>query len=171
MPEPQGHPFVKYVSPVAGHHVERYGTRTVIGGRRQPAPPGTGELDPNALDPSVMFERGAGKLEIDEAAIVALTREEWRLYSREYGRALKRGALKKRTAAEFWGMVDEQERAGKAAAENSLAEGIGKMPEPPPSATLPRTAEETEAMCEPIGLPEDELAALRAECPLDGGSA
>jgi len=113
MPEPAEHPFVKYVSPVAGHHVERYGTGTVIGGRRLPAPPGTGELAFDKLDPSAMFGRGAGQLVIDESAVVALTAKECSDYGREYGRAIKKGALRERTADEYWAMVDAQERLAK----------------------------------------------------------
>lgn len=109
MPEPASHPFVKYVSGVAGHHVERYGTGTVIGGRRQPAPAGTGSLDTKAVSlEELMTQRGAGKLEIDESVIVALTAEEWATHWKAYGRALRKGALTEREAAEYWAMIDVQ---------------------------------------------------------------
>jgi hypothetical protein len=110
MPELASHPFVKYVSSVAGHHVERYGTGAVIGGRRQPAP-AAGTLDTSAVSlEELMTGRGAGKLEIDETAIVALTGEEWARHRRAYERALRKGGLKKRSAAEYWSMIDVQER-------------------------------------------------------------
>lgn len=111
MAEPASHPFVKYVSGVVGHHVERYGTGTVIGGRRQPAPAGTGSLDTKAVSlEELMTQRGAGKLEIDESVIVALTAKEWATHWKAYGRALRKGALKERKAAEYWAKVDAQDK-------------------------------------------------------------
>jgi hypothetical protein len=70
-----------YVSAVKGHLVTRFGTGLLIGATRDPK------------DPS--------KVTWDEDEIAKISPEELAPYRREYARALRDGALKKREAADF----------------------------------------------------------------------
>ena len=85
--------FAKFVSPVEGHIVTRYSTLRpgaapdMIGYTRAPLAAGDG--------------RGAGSPVIQPDVIAAIPHREWTRYAREYGRALRLGALRERTAEEY----------------------------------------------------------------------
>jgi hypothetical protein len=70
-----------YCSAVAGHHVTRYGTRTLIGA----------EID----------LQHPGNIRWDTNKIVVIPAAEYELHRLEYDRLLADGALKRRTAAEY----------------------------------------------------------------------
>ena len=107
--------FGLFVSARPGHLVSRYGTASAtrsnktIGGVRRALPSSAG-----------LGLAGAGAIEIDYEAIVALPHRELELFRREYARALRDGALEERTAEEYLAtLVKEaelQDAAAKAAA-------------------------------------------------------
>jgi len=87
-----------YVSAVAGHHVTRYGTTTLIGA--------TVDLD------------HPGNLRFDPDFVAAIPLAEYLAYKREYDRLIADGALKKRTPEEFDAFIKARAAAiDKAAAE------------------------------------------------------
>ena len=77
-----------YVSAVPGHLVTRYGTGTLIGAAR-----GVIEKPGDVVDPS--------QVTYDEQLVVRIPEAEHARYRREYGRALRDGALKLRSKADF----------------------------------------------------------------------
>jgi hypothetical protein len=82
-----------YVSAVKGHLVTRFGTGLLIGATRDQA------------DPS--------KVTWDEGEIAKIGPDEQAAYRREYARALRDGALKARTKAEYEGVVAKHDAAVK----------------------------------------------------------
>lgn len=90
--------FARFVSAVDGHIVTRYSTLRfdsapdMIGYSRAPIAPG---------DP-----RGAGVPVFHPEVIVAIPHAEWGRFAREYGRALRHGALRERTADEYLAFVE-----------------------------------------------------------------
>lgn len=85
-----------FVSAVDGRLVTRYGTDTVIGGRRLPYTPRT--LPGGSIN---FWDRGCGTVRLDKSKIVALSTGEAHRYRREYGRALRDGSLIERTRDEW----------------------------------------------------------------------
>jgi hypothetical protein len=93
----QGEPV--YVSSVKGKAVARYGSGT----------PGTRNLAVGARQTPTGYEW-------DEDAVVVIPRAEWTRYRKEYGRAIREGALKMRTAADHAAYLERQAKASKAPA-------------------------------------------------------
>lgn len=115
-----------FVSSVEGHLVSRHGTGLLIGADRDPVKP--------------------TEVTWDTERVVKIPAAERASYSREYGRALRDGALKARTREEFAAMVkdhdDKVEAQIKAAAEV-------QAPSVPLSPTFASDSNELEAATKP----------------------
>ncbi|HXJ75596.1 MAG TPA: hypothetical protein VNM37_22260 [Candidatus Dormibacteraeota bacterium] len=100
-------PFDLFVSCVEGYPVTRYGSRTFIGARRDPAKPNEIIWSPDQ--------------------VVAIPRSEYTRHRREYDRAVKDGELRLRTEADWELQImleaeaDQQNEARKAAAVEATA--------------------------------------------------
>lgn len=95
------HPFVRFFSPVEAHHVTRYGTRSIIGGSREPLT----EEEQRQQAAGSLLVRGAGLLKLDLDHVEAITAAEWATYRREYERALRDGSLRERTEQDWVAFV------------------------------------------------------------------
>lgn len=94
-----------YVSSVEGHLVTRFGTTQRIGGVPSPGLLIGAERD--RTDPT--------KVVWDESKIVHIPEAEASAYAREYARAIREGALHKRTEAEFEAAAKAAQEAAEAA--------------------------------------------------------
>ena len=120
-----------FVSAVPGRLVTRYGTDTVIGGRRMPYTPRT--LPGGSIN---FWDRGRGTVKLDPEVVVALSHGEARRYRREYGRALRDGSLVERKRDEWIAQTAKAVLAEmKAAAQATQAAQAAKDPKTPPPAS------------------------------------
>jgi hypothetical protein len=114
-------PFFKFVSATGKGIVSRYGTGSnqrealIIGGRREPLPERGASEILNILEP------GAGRLTINTELVEAFTEAEWDRYHVEYSRALRDGALRERTEADYLAQNEPTATAPKATASPATA--------------------------------------------------
>jgi hypothetical protein len=116
--------FGLFVSPVEGHIVSRYGTGSpthepsMIGYVREDLPEDEKGAGPRFRN------RGAGKPVMLPDHIEAITKTEYGKYELEYARALRVGALEKRTADEYLAYIESQAERARAAAAEAEAKAV-----------------------------------------------
>lgn len=108
--------FALFVTPVEGHMVARYGSRSYIGCIKKVVEPQT-QAEREAIARKQPWARTTYELQWDADTIVPIPRAEAERYRKEYERALRDGALKEHERADWETQVKARKAKAKEVAD------------------------------------------------------